>query len=67
MSSTQEKAPCPESGSDISGVVPKKHHAGKHKLTQNTKESLSAYFTILAAAFGLISDGCECTFQDPVI
>ncbi|KAF8877545.1 MFS Git1p-like glycerophosphoinositol permease [Infundibulicybe gibba] len=24
----------------------------------NSKESLSAYFTILAAAFGLISDGC---------
>ena len=23
------------------------------------KESLSAYFTIAAAAFGLISDGCE--------
>jgi hypothetical protein len=25
----------------------------------DSKESLSAYFTILAAAFGLISDGCE--------
>jgi hypothetical protein len=24
----------------------------------NKKESLSAYFTILAAGFGLISDGC---------
>lgn len=23
-------------------------------------ESLSAYFTIAAAAFGLISDGCKC-------
>lgn len=26
---------------------------------QKSKESLSAFFTILAAAFGLISDGCE--------
>lgn len=25
----------------------------------STKERLSAYFTIAAAAFGLISDGCE--------
>lgn len=25
----------------------------------STKEKLSAYFTIAAAAFGLISDGCE--------
>jgi hypothetical protein len=25
----------------------------------NKKESLSAYFTILAAGFGLISDGCR--------
>lgn len=25
----------------------------------STKEQLSAYFTIAAAAFGLISDGCE--------
>lgn len=25
------------------------------------KETLSAYFTIAAAAFGLISDGCEAT------
>jgi len=28
-----------------------------HTLT--TKENLSAYFTIAAAAFGLISDGCK--------
>lgn len=28
--------------------------------TLTSKESLSAYFTIAAAAFGLISDGCEC-------
>lgn len=28
-----------------------------HNLTR--KESMSAYFTIAAAAFGLISDGCE--------
>lgn len=27
--------------------------------TINPKERLSAYFTILASAFGLISDGCE--------
>ena len=26
---------------------------------QTRKERLSAYFTIAAAAFGLISDGCE--------
>ena len=26
---------------------------------QERRESLSAYFTIAAAAFGLISDGCE--------
>jgi hypothetical protein len=25
-----------------------------------TKEKISAYFTIAAAAFGLISDGCKC-------
>ena len=25
----------------------------------SSKEALSAYFTIAAAAFGLISDGCE--------
>jgi hypothetical protein len=29
------------------------------KQATNTKESISAYFTIAAAAFGLISDGCE--------
>jgi hypothetical protein len=27
--------------------------------TTTTKEKISAYFTIAAAAFGLISDGCE--------
>jgi hypothetical protein len=31
--------------------------AAAHDL--NKKESLSAYFTILAAGFGLISDGCR--------
>jgi hypothetical protein len=30
---------------------------GKH--TTTTKEKISAYFTIAAAAFGLISDGCR--------
>jgi hypothetical protein len=30
---------------------------GKHVTT--TKEKISAYFTIAAAAFGLISDGCK--------
>lgn len=29
------------------------------KHTTTTKEKISAYFTIAAAAFGLISDGCE--------
>ncbi len=27
-------------------------------VSENSKESMSAFFTILAAAFGLISDGC---------
>jgi hypothetical protein len=31
--------------------------AEAHTLT--SKETLSAYFTIAAAAFGLISDGCK--------
>ena len=30
---------------------------------QTPKERLSAYFTIAAAAFGLISDGCECCYM----
>jgi hypothetical protein len=30
---------------------------------QNPKERLSAYFTIAAAACGLISDGCLCNFS----
>lgn len=30
---------------------------GKQAIT--TKEKISAYFTIAAAAFGLISDGCK--------
>jgi hypothetical protein len=29
------------------------------KQATTTKESISTYFTIAAAAFGLISDGCE--------
>jgi hypothetical protein len=29
------------------------------KQATTTKERISAYFTIAAAAFGLISDGCE--------
>jgi hypothetical protein len=29
------------------------------KQTTTTKEKISAYFTIAAAAFGLISDGCK--------
>jgi hypothetical protein len=29
------------------------------KQSTTTKERISAYFTIAAAAFGLISDGCE--------
>jgi hypothetical protein len=29
------------------------------KQVTTTKERISAYFTIAAAAFGLISDGCE--------
>lgn len=38
------------------------HHAEVLKAKAhnlNDKEKLSAYFTIAAAAFGLISDGCE--------
>jgi hypothetical protein len=31
----------------------------KQASTTVTKERISAYFTIAAAAFGLISDGCE--------
>jgi hypothetical protein len=53
LSDTAEKA---------TAVVSHEHHADElqhvvHAL--NSKERLSAYFTILAAAFGLISDGCE--------
>lgn len=35
--------------------------ANAHKL--NEKESLSAWLTILAAGFGLISDGCKFASQ----
>ena len=31
------------------------------KQATTTKEKISAYFTIAAAAFGLISDGCRFT------
>jgi hypothetical protein len=31
--------------------------------TMTMKESLSTYFTIAAAAFGLISDGCKRVFN----
>ena len=31
----------------------------KEAHTLTSRESLSVYFTIAAAAFGLISDGCE--------
>lgn len=31
----------------------------------NSKESLSAYFTIAAAAFGLVSDGCSSSLVLP--
>jgi hypothetical protein len=44
------------------GVVSVDTHAAKLKEGAHTltaRESLSAYFTIAAAAFGLISDGCE--------
>jgi hypothetical protein len=37
-------------------------HAAQLKAEAHTltaKETVSAYFTIAAAAFGLISDGCE--------
>ena len=34
-------------------------HADELKAEVHPKERLSAYFTIAAAAFGLISDGCE--------
>lgn len=37
--------------------------ATAHKL--NEKESLSAWFTILASGFGLISDGCNFIFRAP--
>ena len=33
--------------------------AGKQPEATTTKEKISAYFTIAAAAFGLISDGCR--------
>jgi hypothetical protein len=33
--------------------------SGLDMLATTTKERISAYFTIAAAAFGLISDGCE--------
>jgi hypothetical protein len=32
---------------------------GKRTNTMTAKEKISAYFTIAAAAFGLISDGCK--------
>jgi hypothetical protein len=32
---------------------------GKQANIVTTKEKISAYFTIAAAAFGLISDGCK--------
>lgn len=34
--------------------------SGRLKDGMNRKAQLSAYFIIAAAAFGLISDGCEC-------
>lgn len=43
-------------------VVSAAAHANELKAEAQTlspKERLSAYFTIAAAAFGLISDGCE--------
>ena len=36
---------------------------GKQAIT--TKEKISAYFTIAAAAFGLISDGCKLRYGSP--
>lgn len=42
--------------------VTAKAHEGEIKVSAhdlNRRESLSAYFTILAAGFGLISDGCR--------
>lgn len=35
------------------------HGSDLDKQATTTKERISAYFTIAAAAFGLISDGCE--------
>ncbi len=32
--------------------------------TQNSRATLSAYMTIAAAAFGLISDGCRCILRE---
>jgi hypothetical protein len=50
----------PKAG-DLRKVTAKTHEAelkaAAHDLDK--KESLSAYFTILAAGFGLISDGCK--------
>ena len=39
-----------------------------HEQATTKKERISAYFTIAAAAFGLISDGCEShheTYETP--
>ena len=49
---------CATDDSENSGI-PVGAHANELKGRVNPKERLSAYFTIAAAAFGLISDGCE--------
>ena len=36
-------------------------NAARQETSLSKKARLSAYFTIAAAAFGLISDGCECS------
>jgi hypothetical protein len=48
----QEKTPVVSAETHAADI-----RAEAHTLT--AKETLSAYFTIAAAAFGLISDGCK--------
>jgi len=60
--STQDSARTKRDLKEEKAVVSADAHAADlrteaHTLT--TKENLSVYFTIAAAAFGLISDGCK--------
>jgi hypothetical protein len=54
-----EKDASSESVDEKETKAPARTHAAELKAVTHDKESLSVYFTILAAGFGLISDGCK--------